>query len=53
MLLLYHTAGNFGGTKFWQIANFFFYDWRVLIWQICGHVSLSMHMMAQNGRFLF
>ena len=46
---MYHTAGNFGGTKFWQIANFF-YD---LIWQICGHVPLRMHIMAQKGKFLF
>ena len=33
------------------MANFG--DWRVLIWRICDHVPLSMHIMAQNGGFLF
>ena len=38
-------VGNLGGTKIG--------DWQILIWQICGHVPFSMHIKAQNGRFLF
>ena len=39
------------GVKFGELLNFG--DWKILIWQTCGHVPLSMHIMAQNGRFLF
>ena len=45
-MYMYCTAGNFGGTKFWLFTKFG--DWR-----ICGHVPLSMCIMAQNGGFLF
>ena len=27
--------------------------WQILILQICCHVPLSMHIMAQNGGFYF
>ena len=39
------------GVKFGKLLNFD--DWRILIWQISGHVPLSMCIMAQNGGFYF
>ena len=45
----YCIAGNFGGVKFWRIT--FFNAWQILIWQIGGHVSLSMYIVNEIGGF--
>ena len=45
----YRTAGDFGGSNFGKLQ--IFNGWRILIWQIDGQVSLSMHIMNENGEF--
>ena len=40
----YRITGNFREVKCLIFGN-----WWVLIWQICGHVPLNMHIMVQNG----
>ena len=47
-------AGNFRGVKFWRLKNFLLVGaWWILIWQIGGHVSLSMRIVSEIGGFNF
>ena len=39
------------GPKFGELL--YFCGWRIIIWQIGRHVSLSMHTVNENGRFNF
>ena len=50
---MYHTAQNFGRSKFWQIANFFVLASFNLtnLWP-CA-IEHTHTYIAQNGRFLF
>ena len=44
------TAGNSGGQgKDFGVA---FDDWRILIWQICGHVPLSRHINSLKWQWV-
>ena len=47
----YRTAGDFGGSNFGKLQ--IFSGWQILIWQIDGQVSLSMHIMNEFGEFNF